>query len=86
MKAILRYVDYAEDCRIFFSVLSEHNVEILRTKHDASIYPKVTIRIKDNGELMELLHDLNYKCFHEVSVVKIKTEAGIIERIKRIFE
>lgn len=69
-----------------FSVLSEHNVEILRTKHDASIYPKVTIRIKDNGELMELLHDLNYKCFHEVSVVKIKTEAGIIERIKRIFE
>lgn len=86
MKAILRYVDYAEDGRIFFSVLSEHNVEILRIKHDASIYPKVTIRIKDNGELMELLHDLNYKCFHEVSVVKIKTEAGIIERIKRIFE
>ena len=70
----------------FFSVLSEHNVEILRTKYDASIYPKVTIRIKNNNELMELLHDLNYKCFHEVSVVKIKTEAGIIERIKRIFE
>lgn len=86
MKAILRYVDYAEDGRIFFSVLSEHNVEILRTKYDASIYPKVTIRIKNNNELMELLHDLNYKCFHEVSVVKIKTEAGIIERIKRIFE
>lgn len=79
-------MDYAEDGRIFFSVLSEHNVEILRTKYDASIYPKVTIRIKNNNELMELLHDLNYKCFHEVSVVKIKTEAGIIERIKRIFE
>lgn len=86
MKAILRYMDYVEDGKIIFFVLSEHNVEILRTKHDASIYPKVTIRIKDNGELMELLHDLNYKCFHEVSVVKIKTEAGIIERIKRIFE
>lgn len=86
MKAILRYMDYVEDGKIIFSVLSEHNVETLRTKHDASIYPKVTIRIKDNGELMELLHDLNYKCFHEVSVVKIKTEAGIIERIKRIFE
>ena len=86
MKAILRYMDYVEDGKIIFSVLSEHNVEILRTKHDASIYPKVTIRIKDNGELMELLHDLNYECFHEVSVVKIKTEAGIIERIKRIFE
>ena len=86
MKAILRYMDYVEDGKIIFSVLSEHNVEILRTKHDASIYPKVTIRIKNNGELMELLHDLNYKCFHEVSVVKIKTEAGIIERIKRIFE
>ena len=86
MKAILRYMDYVEDGKIIFSVLSEHNVEILSTKHDASIYPKVTIRIKDNGELMELLHDLNYKCFHEVSVVKIKTEAGIIERIKRIFE
>lgn len=86
MKAILRYMNYVEDGKIIFSVLSEHNVEILRTKHDASIYPKVTIRIKDNGELMELLHDLNYKCFHEVSVVKIKTEAGIIERIKRIFE
>ena len=86
MKAILRSVVYAEDGRNFFSVLSEHNVEILRTKYDASIYPKVTIRIKNNNELMELLHDLNYKCFHEVSVVKIKTEAGIIERIKRIFE
>lgn len=46
MKAILRYMDYVEDGKIIFSVLSEHNVEILRTKHDASIYPKVTIRIK----------------------------------------
>lgn len=51
--------------------------------NDASTWQvKVTIRIKDNGELMELLHDLNYKCFHEVSVVKIKTEPELSKGLR----
>ena len=51
-----------------------------------TIYPKVTIRVKDHNELRQLLFELNNICTYEVRVVKVKSENSLIERIKRIFE
>ena len=87
MKVVLKYTDCLQDGRKVFYVLGNSNAEILKTKQiGPTIYPKVTIRIKDNNELRQLLSELNNMCTYEVRVVKVKSESGIIERIKRIFE
>lgn len=87
MKVILKYTECMQDGKNVFRVLAAHNVEILKTKQKAySIHPEITIRIKDNNELNQLIRTLNNNCTYEVRVVSIKSEDGFLERIKRIWE
>ncbi len=85
MKAILKYTDCLQDGRNVFNTLAIKNVEILRTKSGLSIYPKITIRIKDHEKLNELISALNRICKYEVRVVKVMNEDNIIKRIRNIF-
>lgn len=86
MKAVLKYTDCLQDGRNVFNTLALRNVEILKTKQGMSIYPQITIRVKDTNELNQLMSSLNRNCTYEVRVVKVKSETSLIEKIKRIFE
>lgn len=84
MKAILKYTNCLQDGRNVFKTLAVRNVEILKTKSGSSIYPQITIRIKNYKELNELILELNVKCKYEVRVVKVMNKGSIINRIKNI--
>lgn len=72
MKVTLRYTDCGcEDGKNVFMVLAKRNISILRIKRGFSIYPKITICVKDYDELNSLIYDLNNCCAYEVSIVKI---------------
>ena len=87
MKVVLKYSDCLSDGKNVFRVLSTYNIEILKTKQKSySIYPEITIRIKDSSELNKLVHALNCNCVYEVRVVSVKSEDSFFERIKRIWE
>lgn len=86
MKVILRYTDCLQDSRNVFNTLASHNVEVIKTKQGCYIYPQITIRVKDTNELNKLVSALNCNCTYEVRVVKVKSEEGLIEKIKRVFE
>lgn len=85
MKAILKYTDCLKDGRNVFNILAIKNVEILRTKSGLSIYPKITIRIKDYKALNELISALNRVCTYEVRVIKVMNEDNVIKRIVKFF-
>lgn len=72
--AVLKYTDCLSDGKNVFRVLANRNVEVLKTKQGASIYPNITIRVNDQNELSQLLSDLNRNCIYEVRLVKIKAE------------
>lgn len=74
MKAVLKYTDCLQDGRKVFNILAIRNIEILKTRQDSSCYPQITIRVKDNNELNQLIAELNKKCSYEVRVVKVKTD------------
>lgn len=86
MKAVLKYTDCLQDGRKVFNTLAINNTEIIKTKQGCSIYPQITIRVKDMSELNQLVSALNRNCTYEVRVVKVKSENSLIEKIKRIFE
>lgn len=86
MKAILKYTDCLQDGRNVFNTLAVRNVEILKTRSGQSIYPQITIRVKNNNELNQLVSALNRNCIYEVRVVKIKSEDGLIKKIKKVFK
>ena len=85
MIAILKYTDCLRDGNKVFGILSTCNIEILKTRQGDSIYPEVTIRIKDNNELCSLLYTLNKYCDYEVRVIKTKSENNFLHKIKNIF-
>ena len=72
MRAVLKYTNCMQDGRNVFRVLADNNVEILKTRPGLSIYPQITIRIKDYNELNQLVSTLNKNCTYEVRVVKVK--------------
>ena len=75
LRVVLKYTDCLQDGRNVFSVLAMNNIEILKTKVKSfSIYPRVTIRVKDYKELNDLIFRLNQKCNYEVIVEKVKQE------------
>ena len=84
MKAVLRYVNCLQDGRTVFYILSTMNVEILKTKHNTSTYPKVVIRINSYNELNKLLSVLNHNCIYDVTLVKVITENNLLNRLKKI--
>ena len=72
LKVVLKYTDCLQDGRVVFGVLAAHKVEILHTRSFLTMYPRVTIRIKDYDELNDILYDLNKQSSYEVRVVKVK--------------
>lgn len=74
LRVVLKYTDCLQDGRNVFSVLAAHKVEILHTWSFLTMYPRVTIRIKDYDKLNDVLYDLNKQSSYEVRVVKVKKE------------
>lgn len=71
--------------RIFFGVLARNNVEVIETKQK-SIYPLVTIRVKDINTLNKILEQLNEKSVYGVRIAKVKSDKSFIERLKMLFK
>lgn len=87
MKAILQYIDCMCDGKNVFRVLALNNVEVIKTKQKRySIYPLVTIRIKDTNTLNKILEQLNEKSVYGVRIVKVKSDKSFIERLKMLFK
>ena len=74
LRAVLKYTNCSQDGRKVFRILASHKVEILHTWSFLTMYPRVTIRIKDYDELNDILYDLNKQSSYEVRVVKVKKE------------
>ena len=72
LKVVLRYTDCLQDGRNVFRILADNNAKILKTRKGFSIYPKITIVVKDYNELNFLISELNHNCFYEIRVVKTK--------------
>lgn len=72
LRVVLKYTDCLQDGRIVFGVLAAHKVEILHTRSFLTMYPRVTICIKDYEKLNNLLYNLNKQTSYEVRVVKVK--------------
>ena len=87
MKAILQYTNCMCDDRNVFGVLALNNIEVIKTKQRKfSIYPLVTIRVKDTDTLNKILEQLNEKSVYGVRIVKVKSDKSIIEKLKMLFE
>ena len=72
LKVVLRYTNCIQDGRNVFRILADNNIKILKTRKGLSIYPKITIVVKDYNELNFLISELNHNCFYEIRVVKTK--------------
>lgn len=87
MKVILQYTDCMSDDKNVFGVLARNNVEVIKTKQKSfSIYPLVTIRVKDTDTLNKVLEQLNEKTVYGVRITKVKSDKSFIERLKMLFE
>lgn len=72
LKVVLRYTDCLQDGRRVFNILAGYGVAILKTRPGWSIYPKITIMVRDYPTLNEVVCELNRNCTYEVRVVKTK--------------
>ena len=87
MKVILQYTDCMSDDKNVFGVLARNNVEVIKTEQKKfSIYPLITIRVKDTDTLNKILEQLNEKSVYGVRIAKVKSDKSFIERLKMLFE
>lgn len=87
MKVILQYTACMSDDKNVFGVLAKNNVEVIKTKQQLlSIYPLVTIRVKDTDALNKILEQLNEKSVYGVRIVKVKSDKSFIEKLKMLFK
>ena len=86
LRVILQYKCCSDDGKNVFNTLAIRNVEILKTRQGCNVYPRVTIRIKDNDKLNQLVSALNKNCSYEVRVVKVKPEETIADLFKKLFK
>lgn len=87
MKVILKYTDCMYDDKNVFKVLARNNVEVIKTEQKKfSIYPLITIRVKDTDTLNKILEQLNEKSVYGVRIAKVKSDKSIIEKLKMLFE
>lgn len=85
MKVILRYTNCMSDDKNVFGVLARNNVEVIGTKQKQySIYPLITIRVKDTNTLNKILEQLNEKSVYGVRIVKVKLDKSFIDRLKML--
>ena len=82
MKVILQYTDCMSDDKNVFGVLARNNVEVIKTKQEQfSIYPLITIRVKDTDTLNKVLEQLNEKSVFGVRIVKVKSDKSSVESV-----
>lgn len=87
MKVILQYTDCMSDDKNIFGVLARNNVEVIKTKQKKfSIYPLITIKVKDTDTLNKILEQLNEKSVYGVRIAKVKSDKSFVERLKMMFE
>lgn len=87
MKVILQYTNCMSDDMNIFEVLARNNVEVIKTKQKLySIYPLVTIGVKNTNTLNKILEQLNEKSVYGVRIVKVKSDKSFIERLKMLFK
>ena len=87
MKVILQYKDCMSEDKNIFGVLARNNVEVIETKQKhCSIYPLITIRVKDTNTLNKILEQLNEKSVYGVRIAKVKSNKSFIERLKMLFK
>ena len=70
IKAVLRYTDCLQDGRKVYTVLTNNKVTIVGTKRSWSMYPRITIKVKNYDQLSSILHELNAACSYEVRLLK----------------
>lgn len=87
MKVILQCTDCMSDDKNVFGVLARNNIEVIKTKQkQSSIYPLITIRVKDTNTLNKILEQLNEKSVFGVRIVKVKSDKSFIDRLKMLFK
>lgn len=87
MKVILQCTDCMSDDKNVFGVLARNNVEVIKTKQkQSSIYPLITIRVKDTNTFNKILEQLNEKSVFGVRIVKVKSDKSFIDRLKMLFK
>ena len=87
MKVILQCTDFMSDDKNVFRVLARNNVEVIGTKQkQSSIYPLITIRVKDTNILNKILEQLNEKSVYGVRIVKVKSDKSFIEKLRMLFK
>ena len=88
LQVILQYTDCLQDGKNVFRILSDFNIEILKTKKKTSVYTQVVILVKDNNALNLLMSTLNKYCNYEVIIIEKKelqyTKAKSIQGITSI--
>ena len=72
LQVILQYTDCLQDGKNVFRILSDFNIEILKTKKKTSVYTRVVILVKDNNALNLLMSTLNKSCYYEVIIIEKK--------------
>ena len=73
LKVVLQYTNCLQDGRNVFNILANYGVAILKTQSRSwSIFPRITIVVRDYKELNDLVCVLNRNCNYEVRVVKTK--------------
>lgn len=73
LKVVLQYTDCLQDGRNVFHTLANYGIVILKTRlRSWTIYPRITIVVRDYPELNDLVCALNRNCIYEVCVVKTK--------------
>ena len=73
IKAVLRYTDCLQDGRKVYSVLTNNKIPIVGTKQGWSMYPRITVLLKDYDQLNNVLYALNHTCTYEVRLIKYHT-------------
>jgi hypothetical protein len=70
IRAVLRYTDCLQDGRKLYTVLTNNKVTIVGTKRGWSMYPRITILLKNYDQLSSILHELNATCSYEVRLLR----------------
>ena len=72
LQVILQYTNCLQEGKRVFRILSDYNIEILKTKKKTNVYTRVVILVKDNNALNLLMSTLNRCCSYEVIIIEKK--------------
>lgn len=85
MIAIIKYTDCMNDTNIVFGVLSQLNVNIVKTDNKKyTIYHNITLYVKNTEEINKILSVLNNKTTY--GVVLLNCKKTFSEKIKELFQ